>query len=887
MRWFDLLTMKIAMITRRRTVGAKLDEELRFHLERQIAENIAAGMTPEEARRAALRTFGNPALLRDQARATWNWAWLESLTYDVRHGMRALLRTPGFALIAMLVIALGIGANVALFTVVRNVLLKPLPYHDPDQLVTIYEGDNAGNHPSWSPYLPVDAGSMQDWKQAAQSMAEMSFISPWQDYNLSAEGGKLPEKINAAWCSWDFFRVLGVEPALGRTFFPDDDRVGAPATVILSASFWKRRYGGDPAIVGKTIWLDAKPYTVIGVLPPSFVYRSKMIADPLQVWTPLMHEAPPSLMKTYEDHEFLVSARLLHGTTLPALVDRLRAVQKQIVAAHPKPAVHNSVDGLSMLDDAVYGYKTPLYALLAATGCVLLIACMNVAGLLVARSAARAREVAIRTALGGGRMRLVRQRIVESLLLSLGGGALGLGLAWAALRWLVHARPDMHRIESIHIDAAAIAFSLGEIALCAMFAGLISALSSANKTILSVLQESSRAQSMGRARAGLRRMLLVVEIALAVVLLVGAGLLIKSYQRLRNADIGVPVDNLLTMHISLPEARYKKPEQWVAFFEDLIARVRAVPGVQSAGLVSSAPGEGWGGDMLMTVVEHPATVAATDMMIRAAEPGYFPAIGIPLLRGRIFTPDERLERAHVAVISQAAARVFFPGEEPLGKHLKSDFTGVVAEVVGVVGDTRWFPSERPQPTLYWPIYGNDYSVATIVVRAPHNVDSLAMPVQKIVGQMDPDLPVSNVMTLREAIGKSTVDSQFDSILVLAFAVIALVLAAAGLYGVLAYLVTQRTGEIGIRIALGARRETVLGLVLIDGLKPALFGLVVGLSASAGVVRLIRSMLYETSPLDPAVFAAVAATLLGVAAAACLLPAWRASRLDPMQALRTE
>jgi len=888
MRWFDLLVMKLGMLVGRRSAGAHLDDELLFHLERQIAENEAAGMSPETAREAALRTFGNPALLRDQTRSTWSWAWLESLIYDICHAARALLRTPGFALVAMLVIALGIGANVALFTVVRNVLLKPLPYHDPDRLVTIYQGDTGGNHPSWSPYLPVDAGSMQDWKQAAQGMAEMSFLSPWQGYNLSAEGGRLPETITAAWCSWDFFRLLGVEPALGRTFSADDDRAGAAATVILSDSFWKRRYGGDPAIVGKTIWLDAKPYTVIGVLPPSFVYLSKMIADPLQVWTPLNHEAPPSLMKTYEDHEFLVSARLLHGTTLPALVDRLRAVQKQIAAAHPKPAVRNSVDALSMLDDAVYGYKTPLYALLAATGCVLLIACMNVASLLVARSAARARELAIRTALGGGRLRLIRQRVVESLLLSLGGGALGLVFAWTALRWLVYARQDMHRVESVRIDGAVIAFALCAVALCALFAGLISALSSGSKGILAALQESSRAQSAGRARAGLRRALLVVEVGLTVVLLVGAGLLVKSYQRLRNVDIGVPVDNVLTMRISLPEARYKKPEQWVAFFEDLIARVRAVPGVLSAGLVSSAPGEGWGGDMLMTVVEHSTDPkSAIDMMIRGADPGYFSAIGIPLLRGRIFTTDERLERAHVAIISQAAAREFFPGEDPIGKHLRVDFTGAVAEVVGVVGDTRWYSSEPPQPTLFWPIYGNDYSVATIVVRAPRDVNAFAMPVQRIVGQLDPDLPVSEVMTLREAIGKTTVNSQFDSILVLAFAVIALVLAAAGLYGVLAYLVTQRTGEIGIRIALGARRESVLGLVLIDGLKPALVGLVVGLSASAGVVRLIRSMLYETNPLDPAVFAAVAAALLGVAALACMLPAWRASRLDPMQALRTE
>ncbi len=889
MRSLSLFAVKLRMLFGRKKAGARLDDELRFHVERQIAENIAAGMSPDEARFAAMRTFGNPTLLREQTRATWSWTWLESLLHDLRYGVRTLSRTPGFAIIAILVMALGIGANVALFTVVRNVLLKPLPYRDPDRLVSIYEADVNPNHSEWSPYLPVDAGSMQEWQQATRGMAEMAFVSAWQEYNLSAEGGKLPEKINAAWCSSNFFSTLGVVPLLGRAFSSEDDRPGAPGSVLLSYSFWKRRYGGDPAIVGKTIWLDAQPFAVIGVLPESFVYASKMVGDPIQAWTPLNREAPPSLLKTYEDHEFIVAARLINGATFPVVVERLRAVQKQIVAAHPKPSVHNSVNGMSMLDDAVYDYKTPLYALLAATGCVLLIACMNVASLLVARTAARARELAIRTALGGGRMRLIRERIIESLLLAVAGGAIGLMLAWAAVQWLVHARQDMHRVEAIHIDGIVIAFASGIVVLCALFAGLISAVGSAGRQILAVLQESSRSQSAGRVKAGLRRTLLVMEVGLTVVLLVGAGLLLKSYQRLRNADLGVPVDNVLTMRISLPDARYKKPEQRVAFFEDLIGRVRALPGLQTAGLVSKAPGEGWGGDHLMRVVEHGAAKGqSTDMMVRGAEPGYFAAIGMPLLRGRIFTTDERLERAHVAVISQAAVRAFFPNnEDPIGKHLTSDFSGETVEVVGVVGDTRWYASELPQPTLFWPIYGNDYSVATIVIRSTSDVESFALPVQKIIGQLDPDLPVSEVMTLREAIGKSMIDSQFDSILVVAFAVIALVLAAAGLYGVLAYLVTQRTSEIGIRIALGAQREHVLRIVLLDGLRPAVIGLAIGLTASAAVVRLIRSMLYETRPLDASVFAIVAAILLVVAALACMLPAWRASRLNPMQALRTE
>ena len=887
MGWLHRLAMRMRMLFRRGRATERLDDELRFHLDRQVAENRAGGMSAEQARAAALRAFGNPALLRDQARGTWSWGRIESLVLDVRYCTRTLWRSPGFAIIAILIMALGIGANIALFTVVRSVLLKPLPFTDPGRLATLYEDEISQKQDK--PYMPLDAGSFWEWQAAVKGSAELSLISPFQEYDVSAEGGKLPEMVEAGWCTWNFFQVLGVQPMLGRSFASGDDRPGAQATVILANDFWKRRYAADPAIVGKSIWMDAKPYTVIGVLPESFVYTGAYGSHDQAVWTPVWHDAPPELLRTYGDHEFVAIARLPAGTTLPALVDRLKALQHRIRAAHPEPGVHDSASGRPMLDDAVEDLKTPLYALLAATGCVLLIACLNVASLLVARAAARKKEQAIRAALGGGRLRLLRERIVESLLLSASGGAVGFLLAWAAVQWLVHARPDMNRVETIQIDGAVAAFAVGVVALCALLAGTISALSAGGPDILGALQESSRAHSAGASRAGLRRTLLVLEVGLTMVLLVGAGLLLKSFQRLRSNDIGVPVDNVLTMFISLPEARYKTEVQDVAFFEELIAKVRALPGVDAAGLATQVPGEGWGGDDIETVVEHPPVPKGQepDLMVRGADPGFFAAIRMPLLRGRIFTSDERLERANVVVISKGAAQMLFGDEDPIAKHLRDDFRQETCEIVGVVGDTRWNIGAPVRPTMYWPIYGNNYSVARVVIRSSHNVESLAMPVQKLIGKMDPDLPVSSVMTLRQAIGKTTINSEFDSILVFAFAVIALLLAAAGLYGVLAYLVAQRTGEIGIRIALGAPREQVMRLVLLDGLRPALFGLAVGLAASVAVVREIKSMLYETEPLDPAVFAVVAAMLLVVAALACLAPAWRASRLDPMQALRTE
>ena len=871
----------------RRSAASRLDEELRFHLERETAEKIAAGMPAEQARLAALRSFGNPALLRDQTRSTWNWSRIESLIFELRCCARTLWRSPGFAAIAILIMALGIGANIALFTVVRGVLLKPLPFAEPGRLATLYEDET--DRKDDKPFMPIDAGSFWEWQSAIKGAAELSMISPFQEYDVSAEGGKLPEMVEAGWCTWNFFHVLGVRPMLGRSFARGDDQAGAPATVVLSNSFWKRRYAADPTIVGKSIWMDAKPYTVIGVLPQSFVYTGAYGGHDQAVWTPVRHDAPQDLLRTYGDHEFVVIARLPDGTTLPAIVNRLKALQSRIRAAHPEPGVHDSASGRPMLDDAVENYKTPLYALLAATGCVLLIACLNVASLLVARAAARRKEQAIRAALGGGRLRLLRERILESLLLSSTGGGVGFLLAWAAVQWLVHARPDMNRVETIHIDGVVEAFTVGVVAICALLAGAISALGAGGRDILVSLQESSRAHSAGASRAGLRRTLLVLEVGLTMVLLVGAGLLLKSFQRLRSTDIGVPVDNVLTMYISLPEARYKTEVQDVAFFEELIGKVRALPGVDAAGLASQVPGEGWGGDDIETVVEHPPVPKGQepDLMARGADPGFFAAIRMPLLRGRIFTSDERLERANVVVISKGAAKMLFGNEDPIGKHLRDDYRQQNYEIVGVVGDTRWNIGAPVRPTLYWPIYGNNYSVARVVIRSSHDVESLAMPVQRLIGKMDPDLPVSDVMTLRQAIGKSTIDSEFDSILVIAFAVIALMLAAAGLYGVLAYLVAQRTGEIGIRIALGARREQVMRLMLVDGLRPALFGLALGVAGSLAVVREIKSMLYETEPLDPAVFAAVAAMLLVVAALACLAPAWRASRLDPMRALRTE
>ena len=519
---------------------------------------------------------------------------------------------------------------------------------------------------------------------------------------------------------------------------------------------------------------------------------------------------------------------------------------------------------------------------------MLLIACLNVASLLVARISARSKEHAIRAALGGSRWRLLRERLMESLVLAASGGALALLLAWAAVRWLVAMRADMNRVEDIHLDGFAVAFTIAMVVLAALFSAVVSSLSMDRKQVLAALQESSRSHSGSSARATLRRGLLVVEVTLTVVLLVAPACCSAVTTACAiPTSVFPPITCLLS--VSLPDARYGDGPKAAAFFEQLILRVRALPGVQAAGLTSRAPGQGWGGDSMMEVTEHPPLPKGVGLGLqrRGIDPGYFAAAQIPLIEGRTFRADERLDRDNVSILSASGAKLLFPNEDPIGKHIHREGDKKIYEVVGVVGDTRWRISERPMETWYMPIFGNRWTNATVVVRAPQHVESLALPVQKVIGELDPDLPVSEVMTLRQTISQTTLSSQFDSLLVLAFAVIALLLAAAGLYSVVAYLVTQRTSEIGIRIALGAKREQVLRLIVADGLRPALVGLIAGLAASAFATRFIQSMLYETKPFDLSVFLAVTLTLLGMAAVACLVPAWRASRLDPMQALRSE
>ena len=878
MRWFDRLKMRFLTLFRRSAAGARLNDELAFHIEQQIAENRAAGMSAEEARFAALRSFGNPTLVREQTRSAWGWNSLESLVRDVRIAARMLRRTPGFTAIAILVMALGIGANVALFTVVRSVLLKPLPYPQQEQLVALSERLSEK-----FPSTNLAPGMFDEWQKRQRSFSSLALYGV-AEFNFAPSNGQSSEKVKGIACDWDLPAVLGVKPLLGRSFTASEDRWGAGGTVLLSWGLWQRRFGGDPNVLNQPITLNGRAYTVVGVMPRWFSFPSAT----WQIWTPIRNYMPPERMQGLGNHGYFGVGRLLPGVTAAQATADLSVATHRLHNQHlDNPYVSIAAVVRPLLEDTVGGLKKPLYVLLAATGCVLLIACLNVANLLVARAAARSRELAIRTALGGGRLRLLRERLMESLLLSAAGGAGGLVLAACAVRWLVHARHSMARVEAIHIDWSVAAFTVGITLVCALTAGLASSFSTGGQQLFGALQDASRGSSAGRGRTRSRRALLTAEVGLTVMLLVAAGLLLKSYERLRSSNLGCRTDNVLTMRVGLYGKRYNDPAQVTNFYSALVERVRALPGVEAAGMTTDAPGEGYGGDSDYAIAGRPPLPLGQmqTALNRWVDPGYFATLGIPILRGRSFDSSQRLEHANEAIIDEAFVRANFPNEDPLGKHIL--YGDRSYQIVGVVGDTRYMLAKPPEQIQYYSLYTGLANNAELVIHGPGDVELLARPVERIVAALDPNLPVSDVRTMDQMLGKSTLDESFIATLLTGFATLSLLLAAAGLFGVLSYLVAQRTTEIGIRMALGAPRATVLRSLVADGLRPALAGLVLGLACSAAVVRMLRSMLYETQPFDPAVFVTVAALLLAVAALACFAPAWRASRLDPMQALRTE
>jgi predicted permease len=864
-----------------------VERELQSDLALEEEEQREHGVSREEARHAALRAFGNPTLIGEQTRAVWSWNGLENLLRDLRISVRTLLRSPGFSMLAVLVIALCIGATTSLFTVVRSVLLRPLPFRDPDRLLMIYEHfrDPSMNAQQFN-YNPVAPGDYYDWRTHTHGFEDMAAWRYWQ-FTLTGERGNLPELVSARGGSWNLFPLLGVSAAIGRTFTESEDRSDGNA-VMLAWSLFERRFGGDPSIIGGQIHLDGKPYTVVGVLPKWFTYPDAKV----QVWVPYASGLPPAFLQHHDYHFSRVVARLRPDVSLANALSQIEAVQYQLHLENLHAPVAEDVAPKTLSDDLGQQVKKPLIILLCAVACMLLIGCLNVANLMVARSAARQKEIAVRSALGARRMTLIRVQLMESLLVSIAGGVSGALASLAATQWLVSRWRDLPSAQNIRADGVVLAFACALVLATALLAGLLPAISTTGKGMISALQASWRSGAGSQSRTALRKTLLTVEIAATVVLLIAAGLLLKSFWRLRTTDVGCATGNVLTMGYSLPAQKYDRPEKVNAFNETLLERVRALPGVRSAALGSIVPAAGYGGDDSFTIPEHPPIAPGTampDALTRWADPGYFSALQIPLLSGRFFASNDRAGSPKTTVISRQLAQQYFPGENPLGKHLHlaAEENGDY-QVVGVVADTLYQVGQPTKATMYFPVLnGGNYMGLSLAVRTAPDPLAISIPIQKQIAELDPELPVFDVLTIQQIIERSLGNASLSANLVLGFAVLSLLLASVGLYGVLSYLTTQRTGEIGVRMALGAQREEVLRLVLGDGLRPAFYGLTLGLAASIGAVRLIQSMLYGTRPLDPAIFAAVAASLLVVAALACLVPAWRASRIDPMQALRME
>ena len=875
----------IGALFRKKQVEQEMDEELRGYLDAAAKDKVRSGMRPEEALRAARVEMGSMDAVKEEIRSAGWESVVETLWRDVRYGLRQLRRDRGFTAAAVITLAMGIGTTTALFTVVHSVLMKPLPFKDPARLLRLYEQSPDGKFP----YNNNAAGVFAEWEKESHSFSDLALLGGAQ-YNLSSAGGQLPEKVNAAECSWNLIPTLGVEPALGRNFTAADDRPSAAPTVILSWGLWKRRFGGDPSILGQSIHLDAKSYVVLGVMPAWFAFPDHTT----QLWTPVYHEESPKEMEAPDSHDFAAIGRLKPGVSAEEATAELSVIVRRLHDARPDDAfISKAANSRPLLEHLVGDLKTPLYVLLGATACLLLIACLNVAGLLVARGVARRRESAVRAALGGSRWRLLGAHLTETLLLSVAGGGAGVLLAYAMIQWFVAARPDVTRVEAIHMDSMVVVFVVGLIFACALFAGVASSISVGGEQLLLCLQESSRSHSAGKAPVRLRQWLLSLEVGLTVVLLVGAGLLLKSYARLRFVNLGCATDGVLTMQFILPEAKFRQPVQRASFYDALLERVRELPGVQKAGLVRSVPGDGYPGDSGFAIAEHPPLPVGQSQycIVQWADAGYFAALGIPLVRGQVFEEKQRAGKPREVIINQSFVRDYFPGEDPIGKHLISIGHQSFA-IVGVVGDTRSELPQPPLPVMYFPIYAPLYggsvpNYAMLAVRSSNDVAALALPVQRVFQQLDPDLAVSDVLTMDQLIGKNTLDASFDTTLLLVFAGLSLALAALGLFGVLSYIVAQRTHEIAIRMALGAQKGDVLRMVARQGMFPALIGMGMGMAGALGVSRLLSSLLYGVQPNDPLTFASVLLIIAGVALVATYIPARRAAKVDPTVALRYE
>jgi putative ABC transport system permease protein len=808
-----------------------------------------------------------------------------NLIQDVKYGARVLLKSPGFALVAVLTLALGIGANTAIFSVVSAVMLRPLAYPEAERLVKVWEDESAAGLAGQSTVAP---GNYADWKSQNQSFVGMS-ASEFRAYNLTGDGE--PERVIANGVEANYFSLIGVRPAAGRDFLKEEDAPGGPKSVVLSHALWQSRYGGDPSVLNRGIQLNGESYTVVGVMPAGFDFGGA------KLWVPLA--LPAEQLTDRSGHNLEVVGRLKPNVTAEQADADLRAITARIAAAYPNDAQGLSADVVPLRDELIGDARRPLALLLGAVGLVLLIACANTAGMLLARAAARRREIAVRCALGAGRLRIVRQLLTESMLLGVAGGLLGLLLAlwsFAFLRQLVPA--GMRDATELHLDPSVLLFALSVSLLAGLGFGLAPALQASRTDLNEALKSSSARSGFGGQRR-MRDAFVVSQVALSLVLLVGAGLLVKTLSRLRGQYDDLRPASVLTVRTQLSGGKYAEQARRTEFYERVLARVRSLPGVEAAGYATAVP-LAWKGGMNGLIVEgkQPNPALAWNAMHRQATPDYFRAIGMTVKEGRAFADSDNETGLPVAVINEAMARLYWPGESVVGKRVKvagpsgDASTHPWRTIVGVVADVRQMGADAPvKAEMYIPqrqaASHPFHAPRDLVVRASVDPLGLVPAVRDAIREADPAQPVSLVRTMDEVLGRETAQRRLGATLVLSFAALALLLSALGIYGVLAYFVTQHVPEIGVRLALGARPADILGLVLKRGMTLAVIGLALGLAASYALTRLMTGLLFGVSATDPLTYAGVAAVIAAVALLACLVPARRAMKVDPMEALRYE
>ena len=870
-------------------VREDVDDELQFHLEMRVRDLVAAGQLPAAAREEAERRFGELRAVRDACVAIDNRRRererrrevLGDMWQDLRFAARSLRKSPAFTLLAVLCVGLGVGVTTTILSAVNAILIRPLPYDHAGELVAIYARMPAQNEHG----VNISYPDYLSWRDQNRSFTQVGMYT-WQAIAFSGEGE--PERVDGAMVSANLFPLLGARPLLGRGFVAEEEQAGRNRVVLLSHALWRRRFGGDSTVVGRTITVDGYPYQVIGVMPPGFGFP-----DRGQAWLPLTIERA-GLERGNRFYAGAI-ARLKPGTTLADAQRDLDVISSRLLREYPRDNFGFDAEALTLREDLVGDMRRPLLIFLGAVGFVLLIVCANVANLMLTRGTGRQREIAVRLAIGAGRRRLVRQLLTESLVLAALGGAIGVAVAAMGVRLFGQAVPDgLPWYASLELDGVSLAITLALSMLTGVLFGLVPAFRSTDFELSGSLREGTGGSGEGRRRGRLRGALVVAEVALSLVLLIGAGLLLKSYRALQNVELGFDPARILTFRLSPSRLKYDTPDKRAAFYTTLFERFRALPGVKLVGSAQGIPMSGWNVQASLSIEARPARRQGEETVghYQTMTPDYFRALGIPIVRGRGFTPDDRDTLNRVGIINESLARREFAREDPIGKRIKigePDGPDPWVTIIGVVKDFRHYRLPQPMgPALYYPYFQQPGYTQTVAIRATSGDPLRLLPgVLGALRALDPELPAYQVQSLEQAVDRSLWRQRLQGQVIGLFAGLALILAAIGLYGVVAYAVAQRTREVGVRMALGATGGQVVGLVVRQGAGLVGLGVALGLGGALALTGVLSKLLYEVKVTDLATFVTVPLGLVVVALIASWLPARRAARVDPLVAMRAE